>query len=864
MKRNQRYWAPALLAALLVLCLIGVCGCRKDPPQKNEEDVPPDDGELVTVTGIGSYKVIRPDNASTGVRTEAGVFYNTLKTLFPSLSIDVDYTKGPKPVVNDDYEILIGATNRKESEDALAFGNAQAGDKWYYLGVHGNKIVITGADDEGVLAAMRYFLRYYAAAKGDNTLEMPKQLCRAYDQYEPRVITTATGDAFVTAADVSAIPYMADWKGTRDASDIIQQAMNDVAAKGGGVVYLPAGTYRITKQMKVPAYVVLRGDYVDPDKGDMAKGTVILLDGEGTHKNQSSFLLAETSSVEGLTFYHEKQNVTSPIPYSPTVELAGSMVTVKDCNFVNSWYAIYGGARPKGMMTLDNVKGTALWRGMDNEQSADICVTTGLYFSPTYWAKAGTAFASPKEEDIRRAMTLNGSIGFSLGDCDRDTYEDVLLDGFATGVYNREPTRGGVCGSWYNVDIINAKTGMDMYGVSGAYGLLMTNCKISASGTAIYNDSSAIEDDKNSIIYLLGCTVEGSVSSGVKTMDLEGIDINSDYTPIGNRPTITATTMYDLSKYGADATGETDVSQALQKALNDAAAAGGGIVYLPAGLYRLEQPVEVRANTVLMGAYQAPQKGNDTFKGTIILATYGRGGDEGAKASITVTGNNSGVTNMTVYYPENGVSMTQTIDKSPVEYSYFIRCTGKANFVSEMCLIAASRGVHFEGANNFIADRLSMTVYDTGIRASMTTGGVISRIHTNGTYHNIGARASRVLGDDWMTDSSRVYDLIDTHLRPRMTLIKVDDCQGIQIRHAFHYGAKTFMDATRSEIFLLNCESGHIDEGKTFVLGKKCSIRSVNFIRENPAEYISEEERGNVLRLYLFDCAYTPAAHVIR
>ena len=146
----------------------------------------------------------------------------------------------------------------------------------------------------------------------------------------------------------------------------------------------------------------------------------------------------------------------------------------------------------------------------------------------------------------------------------------------------------------------------------------------------------------------------------------------------------------------------------------------------------------------------------------------------------------------------------------------------------------------------------------------MTTGGVISRIHTNGTYHNIGAKASRVLGDDWMTDSSRVYDLIDTHLRPRMTLIKVDDCEGIQIRHAFHYGAKTFMDATRSDIFLLNCESGHIDEGKTFVLGQKCNIRSVNFIRENPAEYISEEDRSNVLRLYLFDCAYTPTVHVIR
>ena len=115
-----------------------------------------------------------------------------------------------------------------------------------------------------------------------------------------------------------------------------------------------------------------------------------------------------------------------------------------------------------------------------------------------------------------------------------------------------------------------------------------------------------------------------------------------------------------------------------------------------------------------------------------------------------------------------------------------------------------------------------------------------------------------------MNESSRVYELIDTHLRPRMTLIKIEDCEGIQIRHAFHYGAKTFLEATRSEIFMINCESGHIDKGKSLELGKKCTIRSVNFIRENPSEYISEEERSNTLRLYLFDCAFVPAVHVIR
>jgi hypothetical protein len=152
-----------------MLCL---GACRKQV-QNSDEELPPDDGELVTVTGIDGYKIIRPDNASIPVRTEAGLFYNAIKAFFPGISVDVDYTKDPKPVVNDDYEILIGATNRKESEDAKAFGDAQAGDKWYYLGVHGNKIVITGADDEGVLAAIRYFTKYYAKAKEEGAMEMP-------------------------------------------------------------------------------------------------------------------------------------------------------------------------------------------------------------------------------------------------------------------------------------------------------------------------------------------------------------------------------------------------------------------------------------------------------------------------------------------------------------------------------------------------------------------------------------------------------------------------------------------------------------------------------------------------------------------
>jgi hypothetical protein len=46
--------------------------------------------------------------------------------------------------------------------------------------------------------------------------------------------------------DVTAPPYLADNTGSIEVTQIIQQALNDAGSAGGGVVYLPAGTYRIS------------------------------------------------------------------------------------------------------------------------------------------------------------------------------------------------------------------------------------------------------------------------------------------------------------------------------------------------------------------------------------------------------------------------------------------------------------------------------------------------------------------------------------------------------------------------------------------------------------------------------------------
>ncbi|MDD2597817.1 MAG: glycosyl hydrolase family 28-related protein [Kiritimatiellae bacterium] len=62
-----------------------------------------------------------------------------------------------------------------------------------------------------------------------------------YHQGELSIPTDPPGSTYI----VTNTPYNADNTGGNDATAAIQQAINDAAAAGGGVVYLPAGTYNV-------------------------------------------------------------------------------------------------------------------------------------------------------------------------------------------------------------------------------------------------------------------------------------------------------------------------------------------------------------------------------------------------------------------------------------------------------------------------------------------------------------------------------------------------------------------------------------------------------------------------------------------
>lgn len=131
--------------------------------------------------------------------------------------------------------------------------------------------------------------------------------------------------------------------------------------------------------------------------------------------------------------------------------------------------------------------------------------------------------------------------------------------------------------------------------------------------------------------------------------------------------------------YGARGDGASDDTAAIQSALNDAGAHGGGIVFLPRGNYRIQTHLNIPAQTTLAGLWRAPTAGSQ-YQGTTLLAVEGAGNTSGVPF-ITLQGNNSTLEGVSVFYPN------QVLTNAPTPYPWAIRAGGGDNVTVQNVLL---------------------------------------------------------------------------------------------------------------------------------------------------------------------------------
>ena len=545
-----------------------------------------------------------------------------------------------------------------------------------------------------------------------------------------------------------------DKTGVEDATPFIQAAIDACFESGGGTVWLPAGNYRVTKSIDVKPCVTLRGDWNPPNADGTvtggSHGTVIIADVPSRPSDTGGlFMIAGSSGCLGLTVWYPNQQIPSPTSYPYTFEITtGVMANVKNCTMLNSFkgIGISFGTAIHEMATVHNVYGTILNKGLEAYNASEVDVVEWVYFDNKYWVQSGMANA-PDQETLD-VYTKANTRGFIIGDLEWGQFTKLHANNYNIGL---EIVSGVRVEAAINVDqseFINCATAIKMTATTNkSYWpqLLVSRSTIHGTANAVQTTYSYSilggSNNRYPVIHLTDCVVNGNrtmVTGNYITRAIvenprgSGAPVDFDHEAwVITKPA--KANLYDVTKtpYNAPFTMQTanetfgiqaglptqDATAAIQQALNDAGVNGGGIVYIPAGWYRINGRLIVPAGVELRGSSSVPQRNSNGLSlGTTLMAYEGKKNVDWPAwvgsvtatnlanpannpsvlsiidvdpAFITLDGDGAGVRGFKIFWPEN------PFWPEPFAYPYAIRGNGADLYVMNMSFVNAFKGIDF-------------------------------------------------------------------------------------------------------------------------------------------------------------------------
>lgn len=654
----------------------------------------------------------------------------------------------------------------------------------------------------------------------------------------PWIIQTKYETDDVVVADIIVDPdhYDVDPTGEKDSAVGIQRALNDARKRGGGTVWLPAGQYRITRSFSIPAFVTLRGDWQDPDKGT-EYGTILLMDVPTVSENDKtgSIYISGSAGVMGLTVYYPNQSLEAVKPYPFTFYVNGlgdgyMLQSIVNCTLLNSYKGIGACVQettPHEMMTVENVKGTVLTIGAEVYNQADVGTWKDVCFTPDYWANAPEAF-SPPERNALATYTRENAIGLKLGDLEWTQFAHLRLSDFKTGIHIVTGKRIQFAGSIYDAQVTNCGTALLADNMDERWGTVIAKSLLSGDRSLVNNTGGQFR--------LAGVTLQGQSSGTILVDDTAA----SSFAEVPHRAP--AKPASNLKVVEADDSGKTDISQTLQAAL-DSLAETGGIAYLPAGLYRLEKPVTVPSGVELRGASSVAQREQGARSdGTLILVypkEYSNYVDAAlAPAMVTLSGDNAGIRGVRFLYPQNitAAAKSQAIKGS----GYTIRGKGAGVYAINVAITGGYNGIDFKNCDNHIIKRFVGSCVSNGMSVGGTGGLVEGCLQNGNTFCRMGVSQQFVTA----VPEAQVFQLVfDPILRQQSVYIQVQKGAKEQvIFNSFGYGVKTLI-SSGGEATVFNIGADNIGTFSPMIDLWEGSMHVTNMMRYNGISYDCENAK---------------------
>ena len=195
--------------------------------------------------------------------------------------------------------------------------------------------------------------------------------------------------------------------------------------------------------------------------------------------------------------------------------------------------------------------------------------------------------------------------------------------------------------------------------------------------------------------------------------------------PYPGRPYPDSDILYLVTDYGAVGDGKADCTASFRSALSDARKTGG-IVYVPAGLYRLDGTIRIPTGVQLRGVFQVPCH---TLGGGSVLMTYANKDNEDGDPFITAAPN-AGIFGLTIYHPEQDAV-------SPHKYPWAFRSKGPGCYAVNTVFVNPWLGADFASypSENHYISYISGAPIRCGIYCGHNSGeGWVENIQFNPHY----------------------------------------------------------------------------------------------------------------------------------
>lgn len=652
--------------------------------------------------------------------------------------------------------------------------------------------------------------------EGETTLTTPKARIIEEDHGHDGVIVA---DAVVTDA-----MFGADPTGISDSTQAIRDAIAYVAGKGGGTVYLPGGKYRITGSVTVDNYVTLMGSYKDPDAADGDYGTLVIADvAPSTQTLPGLFRLRGSSGVSGLTIWYPQQTIDDVRAFPYTFEIMGGantilehmQFTIENVTLLNAYRGVAASrtVNPNVLvgiqdahenLLIENLKGTALKCGIDSVNESDIGYFKNIHFSPKYWASA-VSLRAPSEEAIR-AYTQREACALMLGDLEWSPYYDITVDGYKTGVHIIKGTRVqeenpiAFMGGFYRLNVSDCQYGLVVDSLYKHWGMLVTHSTIQGSEAAVVNNSP------EGYVRLTDTKTDGKIFG-------RGIFLNSAQAP--QTQTQTPRSVQPKAKlfnvvtdYAVRADGYTECASAIQRALDDARDAGGGIVYLPAGYYKVSEPLQVWDGVQLRGCMSVANRDNlGKSAGTVIFSYYDADSETAQTDCAFITlGKNAGLFGLRVCYPDNNLWTPEQNAYQIARTAYTVRMTGDGSYVRNVGLVNSYNGIAVS-ADNTVIKNVPALFFNQGIFLENARSSHIENVFSNATvttqsgYHSA---FPDLFKNGWLWRIQSIwnyYTYTETHTR----MIDAVGSTDVNVMSVFTFCSAKILTATDSTVTMNGC-----------------------------------------------------------